>query len=86
MTDLFHYPAASLESPASHLQTVTPSDEADLDFTSRAIAAGADGFVQVTTKSGTIGRVFVIAGAPFPIRATRIWASGTTATDIVALA
>ena len=42
--------------------------------------------MQVTTKSGTIGRVFVIAGAPFPIRATRIWASGTTATDIVALA
>lgn len=86
MIDLFQNHTAGLESPATHLQTVAPSDTADLAVTTRAIAVGADGFVQVTTKSGTIGRIFIMAGAPFPIRATRVWASGTTATDIVALA
>lgn len=55
-------------------------------FASRAISVGGEGFVQVTTKSGATGRVYIVPGAPFPIRARRIWASGTTATDIVALA
>ena len=40
----------------------------------------------MTTVSGDTGRVFVVPGAPFPVRARRIWAAGTTATDIVALA
>lgn len=86
MNDLFQNHSPSLESPAMHLQPVIPSDEADLAFVTRAIAVGSDGFVQMTTKSGATGRVFVVAGAPFPIRASRIWSSGTTASDIVALA
>lgn len=86
MIDLFQNHSAGLESPASHLQAVTPADDSDLTFVTRAIAVGAEGFVRVTTNSGSTARIFVVAGAPFPIRATRIWASGTTATDIVALA
>ncbi|WP_411958337.1 spike base protein, RCAP_Rcc01079 family [Paracoccus homiensis] len=86
MIDIFANHAASLESPATHLHAVAPSDDTDLVLVTRAIAVGAEGFVRVTTCSGSVGRVFVVPGAPFPIRATRIWATGTTATDIVALA
>ncbi len=86
MIDIFENHAASLVSPATHLHPVTPSDDTDLVLVSRAVAVGGEGFVRVTTCSGTTGRIFVVPGAPFPIRVTRIWASGTTATDIVALA
>lgn len=86
MIDQFQNHSTSLESPASHLQTVTPHDEENLPFVTRAIAVGGEGFVKVTMRSGSVGRVFVVPGAPFPIRASRIWVNGTTATDIVALA
>lgn len=86
MPDIFHNHLPGLESPAIWLATVTPDDDADLGMTSRAIAVGTEGFVQVTTTAGTTGRVYVVPGAPFPIRVSRVWASGTTATDIVALA
>lgn len=86
MYDLFHDRASGLESPATRLTSVTPDDAADLAFATRAIAVGTEGFIQMTTVSGDTGRVFVVPGAPFPVRARRIWAAGTTATDIVALA
>lgn len=86
MIDLFHNHSSGLESPATHLHTVIPHDTQDLPFVGRAIAVGGEGFVQVTMRSGSVGRVFVVPGAPFPIRVSRVWATGTTATDIVAFA
>ena len=86
MIDLFKHNVTGLESPVTHLESVTPDDAADLDFASRAIAVGTEGFVNLTTIDGSTGRVFVVPGAPFPIRARRIMATGTTATDIVVLA
>lgn len=86
MIDLFQNHAAGLESPASRLHIVVPHDGEDLPFAARAISVGGEGFVKVTTVTGTIGRVFLVPGAPFPLRVNRIWADGTTATDIVALA
>lgn len=86
MYDLFHNRSSGLESPATRLASVTPDDTEDLGFATRAIGVGTEGFVQMTTVAGDTGRIFVVPGAPFPIRVRRIWASGTTATDIVALA
>lgn len=86
MTDIFQNFASSLESPAIRLAAVTPNDNADLPVMTRAIAVGSEGFVKVTTMMGDIGRIYVVPGAPFPIRAARIWASDTTASDIVGLA
>lgn len=86
MIDPFQNSTHGLESPAIRLASVTPDDQTDLGFVSRAVAVGGEGFVKVTTLTGSVGRVFMVPGAPFPIRATRIWADGTTATDIVALA
>lgn len=86
MADLFQNHTSGLESPATRLQEVTPSNTADLALSARAICVGGEGFVDITTVSGDRGRVYVVPGAPFPIRAQRIWATGTTATNIVALA
>lgn len=85
MNDLFKNHIPGLESPATHLQSIVPDDATDLAMTTRAVAVGHEGFVQLTTIRGDIGRVFIVPGAPFPIRACRIWATGTTATEIVAL-
>ena len=86
MIDLFHNHATGLESPASHLHEVVPHNGEDLPFVTRALSAGGEGFVKVTTKTGSVGRVFLLPGAPFPVRVRRVWADGTTATDIDALA
>lgn len=86
MSDIFATHQAGLESPATRLSQITPSDNEDLAFATRAVAVGADGYVRVTTVAGDTGSIFIPAGMPFPVRVKRIWASGTTATDIVGLA
>ncbi len=86
MNDIFQNHIPGLESPAIQLGAVAPADGQDLAFVSRAIAVGGEGFVRVTTVTGHEGRIFIVPGAPFPIRVRRVWATGTTATDIVALA
>ncbi len=75
----------NLESPAANLAEVTPNDSADLAVVARAISVGTSGTVQVTTVGGDTGALYIAAGVPFPVRVRRVWATGTTATDIVAL-
>jgi hypothetical protein len=86
MSDDFQNHAPGLESPAERLADVTPDDGTDLAWSTRAIAVTGAGTVRVTTVAGDTGTIYVAAGAPFPIRAQRVWATGTTATGIVALA
>ena len=85
MTDAFAQFNTGLESPAVRIWDVTPSDTADLSEASRAINVAQSGTVRMTTVEGTTATIFVAAGIAFPIRASRIWSTGTTATDIVAL-
>lgn len=85
MKDIYAGFAGGLESPATHILAVAPSDSADLAHPSRAINVAASGAVRVTTVGGTTGTVYVAAGTPFPVRAIRIWQTGTTATGIAAL-
>ncbi|MDJ1008325.1 MAG: hypothetical protein QNJ13_10925 [Paracoccaceae bacterium] len=85
MSDPFEGHQPSLESPALHVAEVTPDDAADLAWPSRALNVAQTGTVRVTTIGGETGTVYVAAGALFPIRVSRIWATGTTATGIVAL-
>ncbi|RJK94516.1 hypothetical protein D3P06_18540 [Paracoccus aestuarii] len=84
--DMFESNSSGLESPVTHLKDITPDDGCDLDFASRAITVATEGFVKLTTIGGTTGRIFMVPGVPFPIRARRIWATGTTAEQIVVLA
>lgn len=85
MTDTFASHAAGLESPPSRTIAVTPDDGADLPFASRALNAAGEGAVRVTTVGGDTGTVYLAAGIAFPLRVRRVWATGTTATGIVAL-
>lgn len=85
MKDIFDGFSGGLESPATHIVAATPSNSADLAHASRAINVAGAGSVRVTTVGGTTGTFHVAPGFPFPIRATRIWQTGTTATGIVVL-
>jgi hypothetical protein len=85
MADAFADFASGLESPALRAFEINPSDTADLDEVSRALNVGTSGTVRLTTVQGTTATIQVAAGIAFPIRATRIWSTGTTATNIVAL-
>jgi len=85
MSDPFKNHASSLESPATILVPVTPSDTEDLPSASRAINVAGGGAVRVTTTGNTTATIHVAAGIGFPVRATRIWATGTTATGITAM-
>jgi hypothetical protein len=85
MTDAFNSYTPGLESPASHLEAVTPSDTVDLPNVSRALNVATAGQLRLTTVGGTTQSVYVAAGMAFPVRARRVWQTGTTATGIVAM-
>lgn len=65
---------------------VTPSDTADLSTVPRAVCVSADGNV-VLVMSGNSQEVTIamVAGTLYPLAPTRIKATGTTATGIVAV-
>lgn len=69
---------------------ITPDDDNDLALTTRAINVAVSGAVRVTTLGtpedpGDTITLYIAAGIAFPIRAVRIYATGTTATGIVGL-
>lgn len=85
MPDAFSRFQSGLESPATNLAFVTPDDAADMTHACRALNVATSGVVRVTTVGGDTGDLFIAAGLPFPIRALRVHATGTTATGIMAL-
>ena len=85
MSDPFEHHTNGLESPATALAPVIPDDTTDLVTPSRALNVAQAGFVRVTTTEGSEATLYIAAGLAFPVRVRRVWATGTTATDIVAL-
>lgn len=85
MSDRFENHMPGLESPAAFLMAVTPDDANDLPVTARALNVAQSGLVQITTVGGSVASVYIAAGTAFPVRAARVWATGTTATGITAL-
>lgn len=84
--DAFEHHGTGLESPGSFARAITPSDSLDLPDVPRAIFAGADGVVRVTMRGGGDPVSFaILSGAPLPIRVKKVWATGTTATGLVAV-
>ncbi len=65
---------------------VTPSDSEDLAFVARALWVGGAGDVKVATANGDV-LVFagVAAGSVLPVAVKRVYATGTTATNVLAL-
>ncbi|GFE52462.1 hypothetical protein So717_42150 [Roseobacter cerasinus] len=85
MTDFFESYQPGLDSPPASLTAIVPSDSADLPRATRAINVSSAGVVRVTTVNGDEAQVYVAAGIAFPLRARRVWATGTDATGIVGL-
>ena len=72
--------------PADNAAAVTPNDSSDLTNTARALYVGGTGNVKVDTAAGdTVTFSSVPAGAIIPVRVKRVYSTGTTATNIVAL-
>lgn len=82
MTDQFASLAPGLSSPAADVFPITPNDGADLSNTTRAIRAAGAGNVVLITLSGQQRTCAFAAGETRPIRATRVLATGTTATGL----
>lgn len=70
------------------VQTVTPSDSTDLPGgICRAIYPGGSGTIKVTTAAGTTLTITIPAGANgfyISLAVSRIWATGTTCTNMLA--
>ena len=72
--------------PAEYATAVTPSDSTDLTKVARALYVGTGGNISLNTPDGaTVLFSNVQAGSILPIRAKRINATNTTASNIVAL-
>jgi len=64
---------------------VVPADGSDLPRSGRLFVGGA-GAVKVTTISGTdVTFTGVIAGSVLPVRVKKVFATGTTATNMVVM-
>ena len=86
MADQFENIRPALESPGEGILEVSPNDSVDLAQVSRALYIGGSGDVAVQMKDGSTGTlVGVPGGQVLPVRAVRVLATGTTATNIVAV-
>ena len=74
-----------LDVPASDAAAVTPSDSADLSCFSRALYIGVSGDVSVTIMGGEHVTFTALPVGILPIRVSRVWATATTATNILNL-
>lgn len=68
--------------PAQGVLAITTSDTLDTTKVVRAIRANTAGTIKITSPDGTTATCNFLAGETRPIVATRIWATGTTATGI----
>lgn len=75
-----------MQDPAKRLEAVTPSDATVLVGV-RGIYIGVSGDIAIVAKGGTapVTLVGAAAGSWYPIMATKVMATGTTAASIVAM-
>lgn len=72
--------------PATGAAAITPSNDANLATETRALLVGVAGNVRVTTKDGDdVVLTGLLAGNVYPICVVKVWATSTTATNIVGL-
>jgi len=72
--------------PAVRIFEITPDDTNDLAEVTSGINVATPGIVRVTTEDGSVSDVMVHPGNAFPVRARRVWLTGTTATGLRGLA
>lgn len=70
---------------AIDIEPVTPSDSVDLPNHARAIRAASGGTLRITSHRGFVRDTNIATGEVLMVYASRIHATGTTATGIEAL-
>lgn len=83
MVDTFDSHSTSITSPPSNAASVTPDDATDLPFVSRALYVGTPGDLHVLTHGGQDITYKGVSGTKV-LRVARVYATGTTAADIIA--
>lgn len=76
----------SASSPADYGFQITPNDNEDLSMVTRSVRAGGAGVIKWVNMGGLEQHTTVSANERVPMRARRILATGTTASDLEALA
>lgn len=72
--------------PYERAVAVSPNDSTDLTDVASALYIGGSGNVKVDTVQGdTVTITGALVGTILPLRVRRVWSTGTTATNIVAL-
>lgn len=74
------------DGPALRAEAITTADSVDLTDPARAIYIGKKGNIKVTLVGG-VDMTFtgLLAGQVYPLGVTKVWATGTTATSMIAL-
>lgn len=87
MPDPFSGDRINLNDPATFAAAITPHNSNSLPDTPRALYIGTGGTLVLIPAGQTtsVTLVNVASGQVLPIRATHVLATGTTATNIVAL-
>jgi hypothetical protein len=84
--DSFRTHSRSLTSPPEDAAAITPDDGLDLAVATRAIWVGGGGDIRLRMLGGAEAVLQgVAAGSLLPLRVARVFATGTTATALVAL-
>ena len=82
MGDSFANRHRSIGDPAITVFDIIPDDGQDLDQPTVALNVATEGTVRVTTVDGSVADVTIHPGHAFPLRARRVWQTGTSATGI----
>lgn len=82
ITDAFKDFSSGLSGPITDAAVVTPSDSVDMLHMTRALYVGGAGDIRVTLASGSVVNFAGMAVGWHPVRAARVHATGTTATNI----
>ncbi len=84
-SDPNQYKEAALHSPFSNAVDLGIGSDVDLGTPCRGFMVGAAGNVKITTTGGDVVTLTNLSpGVVYPWRCKRIWATGTTATGIIA--
>jgi hypothetical protein len=84
MTERHDLPDNLLTIPPHRAFAVTPNDSADLPHLTRGFYVGTGGDVRVTTHGGDVVTYVNMPSGGYKVGAfRRIWATGTTAADLV---
>jgi hypothetical protein len=86
MTDAFSRHSRSLTSPPEEAAAIAPDDAAPLAHVTRAVYVGSGGDLRVRMlKGGVVTLASVPGGSLIPLRVSQIYATGSTASDLVGL-